>query len=96
MYIYRPWLIIAFKSYSKSESMEPCHEYSVVCMHHVTRRCLKSPCCNLPDAQIVIEFKSDDDNTLLKPPERVLMYLPGTSQLTVKDLLAMSQVTKDT
>ena len=44
-------------------------------------------------AQIVIEFiKSDDDDTLLKPPVRMLMYLPGKSQLTVKDLLALSQV----
>ena len=47
-------------------------------------------------AQIVIEFiKSDDDDDTLKPPERMLMYLPGHCQLTVKDLLALSQVMKD-
>ena len=56
----------------------------------------RAACCNLPDAQIVIEFiKSDDDDTL-KPPERMLMYLPGKCKLTVKDLLTLSQVRNDT
>ena len=46
-------------------------------------------------AQIVIEFIKSDDEDTLKPPERMLMYLPGKCQLTVKDLLALSQVMKD-
>ena len=59
--------------------------------------CFESACCFDLPAQVVIVFKYDDDGDDTEIWERnLVMYLPGTTPLTVRGLMALTQVMKNT